>query len=355
MIKILNLWPEGLFDGCFKYRNYTPFKELKKRGYEVCLSLPIKRFDFNIVILNKAVGREENKIIQLLTEMKQRGAKIIYDTDDLTFFLPKSNFFSSSEQTQKAIKILKSATFLFDLITVSSPILKEELERIVLNKISVLPNFLYPPEWKKRAGQNKILKIGYAGSTAHLEDLLLITDVIFALQKKYDFWFHILGISAISLEKDLTNLKQKLGFFKPKWARIALRLLKKLKKLKYFHHPFVKTQNYPEELCRLNFDIGLCPLIDNRFNRCKTAIKFYEYAIVGTTTLASNVKPYNLEEKIILTDNNFKSWKNSLEELITDKNLRESMAEAQRNYVLETKDIRKNIYLWEETYLNLLN
>jgi hypothetical protein len=50
-------------------------------------------------------------------------------------------------------------------------------------------------------------------------------------------------------------------------------------------------------LATMNHDINLCPLVDNRFNRAKTAIKFYEASLLWkpAATLAANVGPYGAE------------------------------------------------------------
>lgn len=42
----------------------------------------------------------------------------------------------------------------------------------------------------------------------------------------------------------------------------------------------------------LQWDIGLAPLEDNEFNRCRSPIKFLEYTACGVATVASDVGVY---------------------------------------------------------------
>ncbi len=45
-------------------------------------------------------------------------------------------------------------------------------------------------------------------------------------------------------------------------------------------------------LNNLNIDIGHAPLLPNNFNRCKSTIKYYEYAMVGAAGVYSALEPY---------------------------------------------------------------
>ena len=59
-----------------------------------------------------------------------------------------------------------------------------------------------------------------------------------------------------------------------------------------FFESATDLQNYPCKLASIRPDIGLCPLTDTAFNRCKSPIKWMEYAMAGAATVASPVEPY---------------------------------------------------------------
>ncbi|MEM7218367.1 MAG: methyltransferase domain-containing protein [Pseudomonadota bacterium] len=91
--------------------------------------------------------------------------------------------------------------------------------------------------------------------------------------------------------------------------------------------------------------IALLPLDDTDFNRCKSAIKFYDYALAGVPCICSRVTPYSsaLEDGVegLLVDEGSESdgtsanaWFDAIARLVGDAELRESLADAARNRVL---------------------
>src|SRR5258706_9442943 len=90
--------------------------------------------------------------------------------------------------------------------------------------------------------------------------------------------------------------------------------------------------------------IGIAPLLDDQFNRHKSCIKYYEYAMSGAVTLASHVVPYSTEVPIT-AKNNRESWKRKLEEVLQAD--RAKLFREQRDWVLANRDIEKNVELWE--------
>jgi len=97
----------------------------------------------------------------------------------------------------------------------------------------------------------------------------------------------------------------------------------------------------------MDWDIGLCPLKDNAFNQAKSCVKFYEYAAVGTTCLASDVLPYKNEVNY-RAKNTFKDWYKKLERLIVNEKFREKIAEKQWAFVEEHRNIREIVVKWEK-------
>jgi hypothetical protein len=97
----------------------------------------------------------------------------------------------------------------------------------------------------------------------------------------------------------------------------------------------------------LRLDVGIAPLLDNSFNRHKSCIKYYEYAMSGATTLASHVLPYSAEVPIT-AKNNRDAWKRKLEETLQAD--REKLCREQRDWVLTYRNIEKNVEQWEQAF-----
>ena len=51
--------------------------------------------------------------------------------------------------------------------------------------------------------------------------------------------------------------------------------------------------NYPREMRYRKIDLLIAPLIDNRFNRCKSNIKWLEMAALGIPMIGQNICTYN--------------------------------------------------------------
>ncbi len=84
------------------------------------------------------------------------------------------------------------------------------------------------------------------------------------------------------------------------------------------------------------FDIGIAPLADNKFTKCKYFNKYLEYAMTGICGVYSNVEPYTnvirSGENGFLTFNDTESWFDTLKKAIDDVETRNKcVIESQRN------------------------
>ena len=109
----------------------------------------------------------------------------------------------------------------------------------------------------------------------------------------------------------------------------------------------VPLEQHPQKVCDLKLDVGIAPLLDDQFNRHKSCIKYYEYAMSGAVTLASQVVPYS-KEVPITAKNNRESWKRKLEEVLQAD--RTQLYRQQRDWVLAHRNIETNVELWEQAF-----
>jgi len=192
----------------------------------------------------------------------------------------------------------------------------------------VLPNSidfeLFKPFPKK---DNKKLRIGWTASASHMVEIFMVKRIMRRILDKYKVTFVILGDIA---REALNNLKD---------DEIEL-------------HPFVDLSVYPLKIASLNLDIGIAPLRDEKFNRCKSQLKWSEYSALKIPSVVSDLEPYYCVEDGV-TGMRAKTEDEFVEKmgcLIENPALRSEIAENayQKNY--EDFNLETNIYLWVDCY-----
>jgi len=219
-----------------------------------------------------------------------------------------------------------------DCITTTTEYLKEGYLGYIpecKDKIFVIPNSidfdLFKPFPKK---ENKRIRIGWCASSSHFNEVWLVRDIFVKLIKKYGdkIQFVQLGdVSELTKVFDSTQME---------------------------FHQFVDLSVYPLKLAALNFDIGICPIVDDEFNRNKSQLKWSEYGALRIPSVVSDLPPYDCVEegKTGLKAKTVDEWVEKLSMLIDDEKLRKEIGENawQENY--EKFNLEKNAKLWVDTY-----
>jgi len=368
-MKILII-PNNTENNCYRLRNGLPKKYLEEKGHEVRLKLefnsynhplhghtidPGKDFDWaKVIVFNRHYDIDPKYIISLMRYAKEQGKRVVYETDDMLDILEPTNpVYQIMDKNTDQVKLMMMEA---DVCTTTGKFIADKIKNYNGN-VRILPNCIVPSEWTPRPKKSKKIRVGWAGGCSHAEDLNLVIDAVKKLQEEIEFEFVIFGmtpepwndyISKLK-KKHKENLKKRPNANPAKWYQSMTTLEANLNKIKFIHEPFVPLKDYAKKLSELDLDIGICPLVNNPFNNCKSVIKFYEYAMVDTVTLASNVTPYK-EEVGLVVKNRYLKWKNALKTLIEDKELREGKLKEQKEFVLNNRVMKDNIDKWEKVY-----
>ena len=105
---------------------------------------------------------------------------------------------------------------------------------------------------------------------------------------------------------------------------------------RYAHHAGVADYDgFLERLCTLGWWIGLAPLEDNAFNRCKADTKWVEYSYAGMAVVATRLPVY--EEACGagsgLLAGSADDWHDALDLLLRDGGRRRSQIDAARRHL----------------------
>jgi glycosyltransferase involved in cell wall biosynthesis len=330
---------------CDKWRAAIPAKYLRRRGHNVqVLSTTMPDYVApDVLVVYRGHFTDTYKLVDWC---KKKSIRVVFDTDDALNLIPQSNVHYRELQSRAALFefLLEEA----DSVTTTTETLAAHLRKWNPNVV-VIPNSIDPEDWRiapRQAGT----RVGWTGGETHIEDLAVALDAVREVQKKHLFDFVIQGIcvdaSPDALYQRCLAEKGK-DFAHSPLGKSLKRFLAKLSGIRYEFRPFVPVAAHPEMVSALSLDLGIAPLVDDEFNRHKSCIKYYEYAMTGAVTVASHVLPYSAEVPTT-AKNNRDSWRQKLEETLDSD--RESLWREQKDWVMTHRNIEKNVALWEQVF-----
>lgn len=281
--------------GCGHWRIIWPANHLNITGKANNITLNRMVFDKNwyrgvkcVRVQRQADCHQLDFIKFLKSIQKECGFKIIYEIDDVIFRedIPDYNIFKHAFDDdrirQNAIDIIN----LCDEVTVTCEYMKElYIEKTGKKEVTVIPNFP-PSSWIGVHYNNKRVyrafddnkskpRILYAGSGAHY-------DVKNKNGGKDDF-SDILKYVIDTVDEFQWVF---IGAFPPS-------LQEYVKSGKIEFHKWANLQEYPKLLANLNVQLMIAPLMNNKFNKSKSDIKFIEAALLGIPCLCQNLCTYS--------------------------------------------------------------
>jgi glycosyltransferase involved in cell wall biosynthesis len=343
--------------GCHFYRVFLPSLYLKESGYEIGyathnydqkrLELMIK--DADVVSLSRSY-KDLDCIKSIISICKNNKKKIAYDLDDdIWNIIDENPAICSKKNLEECGKLLLENA---DVVTTTTQDLANVLKKFNKNVV-VIPNAIDKEVFKNCEKKLKIPTVVYSGSASHWKDFLTILPTLEKIKKEIPFTFIMVGFTQSPLDSAMYEYKKlerwgvKTG--NSKYQESALECYEYLRRMNVLHFPFYNPELYPDVLSRLvNADIGICPLEDNVFNKSKSCVKFYEYGSCGIATLAPRILPY--KDEVDYTYENLQDFEIKLRKLLKDSDFRKEVAERQRKWVIENRDIRQIVNEWKKVY-----
>jgi glycosyltransferase involved in cell wall biosynthesis len=291
-------------------------------------------------------SRYSSTIQKLVSKFRALGKKILFDVDDLVFdtrythlLLTTLNLNTSDNHVLDSWYSMTArmgeALRLCDGAITTNSFLAQKIKDFHNLPVFVIPNFI-------NREQQEISDRIYASKCAsNFERTESIHMGYFSGSPSHSLDFALLETSLVSLLSQKLNLKLVIaGYIEPSKA------LKSFKD-RIIYHPF---QDYIN-LQRLigSVELNLIPLQINNFTNCKSELKFFEAAIVGTISLAS--PSYTYKTAINNGENGFISmaheWETNIAACIEDFYQYPKIATAGYNYSLKN-------YSWTNQYDTIL-
>lgn len=271
--------------------------------------------------------------ISLLYEYQQEhGKKLVVEQDDY-FTVDKDNPYKLHHDITNASEVIRITMGIADLVTASTPYLAKQLKPYAKN-IVVLPNYMLMDRWDlnpKLKNDSDSIRILWAGSITHIRDMTTIKDVLLRLSKEFpqtEYYF-VGDIRMMSTFKDIVRSEYMLGTDFLAW---------------------------PSKLQGIRADIGLVPLLDARFTRCKSWIKPLEYGINEVPCVVSDVEPYKALKDFpgVHLVKSGDDWYREIKGLILDEKRRKQEGKALCEKVRKEMNLQDHIYKWADAYMSIL-
>lgn len=279
------------------YRVRFPGTLLAESGAAAVSFAPYLRlsdvFSHDIIWLQMQSSIPDLETIKLARKNK---IKTVLEVDDAFWCIPE-NFPGGSYMSRERIDLMWEMARTVHMVVTTTEHLAKAFRGVGV-RAEVLPNFLPTRMWPK--GHKPVTgRILWAGAPSHAEDLEMIINPLQAVMaRRPNAHFVCLGWEPTP------------AFVEACQKRISA-------------YQLVPFEEFPELLSKVGASVAIAPLVDNEFNRCRSAIKVLEYGACGYPVIASPVGEYttiNAELKapvaLVLADT-AESWESLLDLSLT--------------------------------------
>ena len=289
----------------------------------------------------------------IIDRIHSLGVKVFFDIDDY-WHLPSTHamflqykHFKIPQQTEDALRHS-------DLVTTTTPFIRNYINKINPN-VFVLPNCIdeRQEQFKPRKIDNGRVRFGGIWGVFHYEDVKMIANNFTLLDNDKELkgkWQICLGgytkgeDEYKKIESVMTNDNRMVKFDKDysDYLKQETQSMEHVTFDKPYRRLYGRDVNTYGELYN-EIDVALIPLVDDRFNNCKSQLKIIEAGIMGKAIIVSEIPPYILDNRadVIYVKDNRAGWYNAMKALIKNPEIIKQLGESLKSYVRENYSIDK--------------
>jgi glycosyltransferase involved in cell wall biosynthesis len=307
------------------------------KGFEEGRFLPERVSQADVVVIQRDFPRYTEAYEQVMKRARAETKPVILELDDFFLDIPSDHPDYPIHYYTPAAAPTFLACLEVDALTVASPRLWAYFKGFNSNTY-LLPNYIDEHYWTleppRPIAKETPVCIGYLGTSSHQPEIDRLSTVFLELNERYhDFiQFKFCGVQVPVSLSGLPNSS-------------AVELV---------------PSDYATSVTRFTrqaIDIGIAPLEDNFFNRCKSSIKFLEYSAAGIPGVYSAVDPYT--EIVVNGENGFltttsSEMKDRIVELIENPALRWEMGLKAQETVRRAWLLSQHAHEWHQVYLETL-
>lgn len=233
--------------------------------------------------------RYDATVGRIVTMARAKGKTVLYDVDDLVFDADRAHFILDTLAQDFAhpglwdhwfayLSRIGAALRLCDAAITTNAYLASHIADFTGKRVFVVPNYmnrqqlefsqlLYEEKRQRSFQRNALLHIGYfSGTPTHKRDFEIAVPALVQMMASRE-QVRLLIVGYLALPAELQKFRHRIDI--------------------YPMHDFVNLQRVISLV-----EINIVPLVDNVFTRCKSELKYFEAAAVGTLTVASPTPNY---------------------------------------------------------------
>jgi hypothetical protein len=305
------------------YRIKLPFNTLYEAGYPVAWGhisafndRALQNYDA-VVVLRTGTGDPE-RIQKAIEDIQQEGKLVFLDYDDDILNIPDHNP-GRLDSIDGAVAAISTANG----IVVTNATLLAAMS-VYAKRSVIVPNYVNPRLWPRHTRQDgNVITIGLTGSRSHIEDWRQVAEPLRIIKERYG--------PRVRISVDGWTPP----YFPEEWCTPRW--------LPFHRYPYTVNQ----------YDIGLCPLIEDHFNRCKSPIKAFEYAMGRVAVVGSPTQYGDVIRNRGIIARTEEQWVIGIAKYIDDPRRRFSDALSLNEYVASRWNVQNHVGHIAEAYRSL--
>lgn len=234
--------------------------------------------------------RYTDKIAGLVARAKGLGKRVLFDVDDLVFNVDYVQLIVKTlaqdvkhpgvwDHWFAYISRIGATANLCEASITTNTYLARQLEQFTGRRVHVVPNFMNREQLavsdrifaeKQRSGFKRTgdIHLGYfSGTPTHNHDFTMVGAALHRLMQE-DERIKLLVVGFLDISGELSEFPDRITTFPL--------------------HDFINLQRIMSLV-----EINIVPLLDNVFTNCKSELKYFESAVVGTITVATPIYSYH--------------------------------------------------------------
>lgn len=341
--------PSTMSGGVYYYRVYTPMKALCDQypnEFDITINNTWKYTDvekddigknFDIVCFHQCLftsSFQEEVWKMIIYCKKEYGTKFVLDIDDYWDYHKNHPAREACVFNMFPEKMMMNFK-LFDYVTTTTEYFKNIIkDYFPEDNIYVFENGISSNDEQFSTKKNKSdkLRIGLTGGSSHTEDIKQLLEFPKYLTEKQldEIELVLCGYDNKNAEKVVIDETGKVIDRQPLadkdnwWVQTENKLKQEFK-----HYKRIETKDIMKgEFGKIyeDIDVLLVPLTNNKFNRCKSELKFIEAGFTNTAVISSKVIPYsnfgvNEEDCLFVKEPTPQAWTKAIKKILREKEL----------------------------------